>query len=183
MSKIYGHTVCLSTRTSKNYFPTYFEASVVDITIDDTTLEVALWDPLVGGAEDYERMRPLSYPGSNVILICFPIDRLNPLENVEQKWLPEILHFCSNPSVPYLLVGCKKDLRLDQGLEESLKRRGEGFVTMENAERVASKIGAATYLECSAITGEGVMQVFERAARLCRYLPKRRTDYMKCLIL
>jgi Ras homolog gene family, member A len=93
------------------------------------------------------------------------------------------LHFCSNPPVPYLLVGCKKDLRLDQDLEESLKRSGKGFVTTENAERVASKIGAAIYLECSAITGEGVVEVFEHAARLCRCIPKRRADYTKCLIL
>jgi Ras family protein A len=149
--------------------------------VDDQPVELAIWDPL-GGQQDYSDLRPLSYPGSNVILICFSIERADSLTKIKQNWIPEILHFCSNPPVPYILVGCKKDLRLDQDLEESLKRTGKGMVTVENAERVARDIGAAAYLECSAITGEGVAEVFEHAARISRCIPKRKHN-LTCRIL
>ena len=41
--------------------------------IDDKEIEMALWD--TAGQESYDRLRPLSYPSTDVILICFSIDR------------------------------------------------------------------------------------------------------------
>lgn len=37
------------------------------------------------GQEDYDRLRPLSYPESHVILICFSIGSPDSLENVMEK--------------------------------------------------------------------------------------------------
>jgi Ras family len=44
---------------------------------------LALWD--TAGQEDYDRLRPLSYPDSHVILICFAIDSPDSLDNVQEK--------------------------------------------------------------------------------------------------
>jgi len=44
---------------------------------------LALWD--TAGQEDYDRLRPLSYPDSHVILICFSIDSPDSLDNVQEK--------------------------------------------------------------------------------------------------
>ena len=68
---------------------------------------MALWD--TAGQEDYDRLRPLSYPDSDVIVMCFGIDNPDSLENITEKWQPEVRHFC--PRVPVVLVGNKKDLR------------------------------------------------------------------------
>ena len=67
-------------------------------------MELALWD--TAGQEDYDRLRPLSYPDTDVILMCFSIDSPDSLENIPEKWTPEVKHFC--PNVPIILVGNKK---------------------------------------------------------------------------
>ena len=72
-------------------------------------VELALWD--TAGQEDYDRLRPLSYPDTDVILICFSIDSPDSLQNVVEKWTPEVRHFC--PKVPVILVGNKRDLRYE----------------------------------------------------------------------
>lgn len=43
------------------------------------------------GQEDYDRLRPLSYPDTDVILMCFSIDSPDSLENIPEKWTPEVI--------------------------------------------------------------------------------------------
>lgn len=50
-------------------------------------------------------MRPLSYPDTDVILMCFAVDSPDSLDNITEKWTPEVRHFC--PNVPIILVGLK----------------------------------------------------------------------------
>ncbi len=126
------------------------------------TLELAIWD--TAGQEDYERLRPLSYPDTDVLLLCFSIDSPDSLENVESKWKPELEYFC--PRVPVVLVGNKVDLREDEQTLESLKRVNTGPVKMVDGRAMAERIGAAAYVECSAKTKHGVREVFETVARI-----------------
>ena len=51
-------------------------------------VELALWD--TAGQEDYDRLRPLSYPDTDVILMCFSVDSPDSLENIPEKWTPEV---------------------------------------------------------------------------------------------
>jgi len=134
---------------------------VANIEVDGKYIELALED--TPGQEDYDRLRPLSYPGSHVILICFKIDTPDSLDNVQEKWISEVRHFC--PGLPVILVGCKKDLRHDPKVIEELRKTRERPVTPEEGAAVATKIGAKMYLECSALTGEGVRAVFQEATR------------------
>lgn len=66
-------------------------------------IELALWD--TAGQEEYEILRPLSYPNTDVVLLCFSIDNRDSFENAMQKWIPEVRHFC--PRTAILLVGTK----------------------------------------------------------------------------
>jgi len=143
------------------HVPTVFENYVTDVEIDGKLVELALWD--TAGQEEYDRLRPLSYPDTHVILICFSVDNPDSLDNVQEKWISEVKHFCG--ALPIILVGCKKDLRNDPAIIDRLRRMNQRPVTTEQGMAVAERIGAKHYLECSAKTGEGVRSVFQHATR------------------
>ena len=117
----------------------------------------------VQGQEDYDRLRPLSYPQTDVFLICFSIISPQSFENVKSKWWPEIQHHA--PGVPIILVGTKSDLRQDEGMLQQLQAKGQRVISVEEAQARAKEIGAVCYMECSALTQEGLKAVFDEAIR------------------
>lgn len=156
----------------KEYHPTIFENYVAEIRLDGKPVQLALWD--TAGQEEYERLRPLSYSKSHVILIAFSVDTPDSLENVTVKWIEEVRSICG-PHVPVILVGLKTDLRPPPGSANS-----HLFVSTEAGRRVAGEIGARAYKECSALKSEGVDDVFEaatRASMLMREGTKAHTPY------
>jgi len=148
----------------KQYEPTVFENYVAEIRLDNKPVQLALWD--TAGQEEYERLRPLSYSKSHVILIAFAIDTPDSLDNVTVKWNEEVRSICG-PNIPVILVGCKKDLRDDVETEgaSSTSTSPPTFVKTSQGEAVAQEIGARCYKECSALRNEGVDDVFEAATR------------------
>ncbi|KAG0221685.1 Rho GTPase [Actinomortierella wolfii] len=138
--------------------PTVFENFVTDVKIDGKPVQLALWD--TAGQEEYERLRPLSYTKAHIILIGYSVDTPDSLDNVTSKWIREVQEYC--PDTPVILVGMKKDLR-DEAAGDAAKLAR--FVNTAQAERVANEIGARNHLECSALTGDGVDDVFEAATR------------------
>ncbi|XP_057297227.1 ras-like GTP-binding protein RHO [Hydractinia symbiolongicarpus] len=161
----------------KVYVPTVFENYVTDIEVDGKQVELTLWD--TAGQEDYDRLRPLSYPDTDVVLMCFSIDSPESLENIPEKWTPEVNHFC--PNVPIVLVGNKKDLRDDETTKRELQRIRQRPVKFEQGREMAEKIKAFSYLECSAISKEGVREVFETATRAALQVKKKKKG--KCILL
>ena len=178
---------CLLVVFSKDEFPevhvpTVFETDVADIEVDGKTIELALWD--TAGQEDYDRLRPLSYPETDVILMCFSIDNPDSLQNIPEKWSPEVKHFC--PNVPIILVGNKKDLRNDEHTKRELARMKQTPVKTEDGAAVATLINANCYLECSAKTREGVREVFYAATKAAlqkRKRPRPSPGGLNCRVL
>jgi GTPase SAR1 family protein len=113
------------------------------------------------GQKDYDRLRPLSYAKADVLLICFAIDNPHSLTSVKVKWVPEVqVHV---PGASYFLVGCKSDLRANE------QKENVQLVTKEEAQVMADDVGAVAYIECSAMTQEGLKNVFETAAKQTVY--------------
>ncbi|THU85425.1 hypothetical protein K435DRAFT_843281 [Dendrothele bispora CBS 962.96] len=147
-------------RFPEAYIPTVFENYVTQVHFEGKEIELALWD--TAGQEEYDRLRPLSYPESNVILIVFSIDFPTSLANVQDKWYPEVAHFCQG--TPLILVGTKIDLRSDDQTKRMLSAQGQTTISSQQGAAIAKEIGAK-YIECSAKTGRGVQDVFNLALK------------------
>jgi len=113
------------------------------------------------GQEDYDRLRPLSYIGANCFLVCFSVVSPCSFENINCVWISEVEHYC--PKTRKILVALKCDLREDKEIQEKLARSSQHPITFEEGKELAEKL-SIPYMECSALTGEGVDNVF-RAAR------------------
>lgn len=145
--------------------------------VDGKPINLGLWD--TAGQEDYDRLRPLSYPQTDVFIVCFSIVNPASFENVRAKWYPEIRHHC--PSTPMLLVGTKLDLRDDKSTIEKLKDKNLQPITYQQGLAMGKEITAVKYLECSALTQKGLKTVFDEAIRavlLPKIIPKK-----KCALL
>ena len=111
--------------------------------------------------------------------MCFSVDMQDSLENIQAKWVPEVRHFC--PNVPFLLIATKKDLRNDPATKSNLARDKLEVIRSELGRVMSEKVGAYSYLECSAKTREGVREVFDAATRAA--LSKRSKRGKGCTLL
>lgn len=163
----------------QRYVPTVFENYIANVPLDTGKIvELALWD--TAGQEDYDRLRPLSYPETDVVLICFAINLRTSFTNVEDRWLPEVTHFCED--VPKLLVGTKLDFRQNQDEIRRLELVGQRLITVEEATALANKIGAR-YYECSAMQNINVDEVIEAATKAAVAGNMKRLHKKLCTIL
>jgi small GTP-binding protein len=133
---------------------------------------------LIAGQEDYDKLRPLSYPQTDVFLLCFSVNSRVSFENLKSRWLLEIQHFA--PNVPFIIVGTKSDLRKDGG---------GAFVSPEEGEKLKNELKASRYIECSAKQPElndyGLKSVFDEAITTVLVDRKRMAARKKprCLLL
>jgi small GTP-binding protein len=154
---------CYATNTfPTDYVPTVFDNAVVCLMVDGKPYSLGLWD--TAGQEDYSRLRPLSYPQTDVFLVCFSVVNIASFENVRSKWVPEIRHHC--PTTPIVLVGTKIDLRDDPEAISRLKSRNLTPITYEQGLQLMRQVNAAKYMECSALTGQGLRNLFDETVRV-----------------
>jgi len=145
----------------QEYVPTVFDNYNTAIMVGDVPYNLGLWD--TAGQEEYDRLRALCYPQTDVFLICFSLVTPSSFENVKLRWFTELKHHC--PDSPYVLVGTKLDLREDPQALETLKKQKLAPITTEQGKMMGQEIGATAYIECSAMTQKGLKAVFDEAAR------------------
>ena len=164
----------------EDYLPTVFDMHTGIVEVDGKPINLKLWD--TAGREDYDRIRPQSYPGADVVLVAFSLISRASFESVKQKWLPELKHF--RPDVPIVVVGTKLDLRSDANTIAKLREKNlPPPITTEEGVEMARSIGAVAYRECSALTLKGLTDVFETAVRVVALPPASDASLGKAAIL
>jgi small GTP-binding protein len=141
----------------ETYIPTVFENYTAQIERNGKKVLLHLWD--TAGQEDYDRLRPLSYPGADIVLLCFSLVTEASFESVKDKWFPEVDHYVKN--VPTILVGTKVDLRNDKAPDPST---GEfNPVSDEDAGKLVEEVGAEKFIAVSAKKGTNLKDLFNDA--------------------
>ncbi|EFA76882.1 Rab GTPase [Heterostelium album PN500] len=133
------------------YVPTVFDNYSANIMVEGKPFNVALFD--TAGQEDYDRLRPLSYPQTDVFFVCFCVISRASFENVKYKWNAELDHHC--PSTPKILVGTKSDLR----------GSGRPEISTKEAHDLAKELGFIGYVETSALVQTNLTQLFNQAIK------------------
>jgi len=141
--------MCYATNTfPTDHMPTIFDNYSKNVRArDGRTVSVGLWD--TAGQDEYAAFRPLSYENADAMLLAFSCDSKESYESVETKWAEELR--AKAPKTPIVLVCTKIDLR----------DSGKGVVSRAQGEALGDRIGATAYVECSALTQNGLPAVFD----------------------
>ncbi|XP_050513688.1 ras-related C3 botulinum toxin substrate 1-like [Diabrotica virgifera virgifera] len=159
--KSVGLKSLLITYTTKvypaDYVPSVFDSYTQNIVLDGEFINLSL--NTVACQDDYKKFRQLTYQKANVFLLGFSIGHPGSLENLQKVWVPEIRETC--PSTPIVIVGLQKDLRNDPYYIKALEQKHLKSISYSDGVETAKRLGAASYIECSALKQEGVKEVFE----------------------
>lgn len=68
---------------AKEYIPTVFDSYSVNVSLGEIDFQIGLFD--TAGQEDYDQLRPLSYPEANIVMLCFGIESQRSLDSVREK--------------------------------------------------------------------------------------------------
>ena len=153
--------LCYTTNTfPTDYMATVFDNYAVNVPYRERTVNLSLWD--TAGQDEYKQFRPLSYDQADGFIVAFSLVDRESFEHVASRWIKEVRLETkgrdkkkSAARAPVVLVGTKLDLRLAGG------RPGADVVTTEMGEKMARKLGAAAYVECSALTQDNLKKVFD----------------------
>lgn len=151
------------------YVPTVFDNYSCNLMVNGKVVHLDIWD--TAGQEDYSRLLPLSFPGTDCFLIMFSIASRTSFKNVKSNWILQLNHHC--PDTPIVLVGTKADL----------SDNNPNAITKEEGDQLAKEINAVGYIPCSAITQDGLKDVFQLAVTEALKKKEKKPTTNPCCIL
>ncbi|KAK6641832.1 hypothetical protein RUM44_013550 [Polyplax serrata] len=141
------------------YVPTAFDNYNVVVMVDNQPVSLQLCD--TAGQDDFDSIRTLCYPETDVFVVCFSVVNPKSFRNVQNKWVPEIRKHW--PDAPMLLVGTQADRKTDVRLLNQLSANREVPVSVHQAKTLANALGAKEYIETSALTQKQLKDAFDNA--------------------
>eukprot|EP00794_Sanderia_malayensis_P014039 gene14040-15498_t len=152
---------CSTRTTTKELTPSDYH---VLSRVDDREVDLQFW--YCNGDDKCDRLRPLSYSDSSVVLLCFALDNLGSFERIKYKYIQEIRKHCGD-EIPVFLIGTKSDVRepaAEESGEENSKGGGNIVIPFKYCKELAAMIHAISYIECSAFKKQWLDLVIRQAS-------------------
>uniref|UniRef100_H3DJ79 Ras homolog family member V n=1 Tax=Tetraodon nigroviridis TaxID=99883 RepID=H3DJ79_TETNG len=144
---------------NSNYTQTAFDVFTGLVHVNGVPTRIKLIDS--AGQEEFGHLRALCYAHVDVFILCFSLVNPVSFQNIASKWIPQIRS--GNRTSPIVLVGTQSDLCQSVDILIHLAQHGTKPVAHGRATRLARRIGAGDYLECSALTQHNLKDVFDSA--------------------
>jgi len=140
-------------RVSYGYFPEEYTPSVMDVLVRQTSvggrdLELRFWDTACH--EDYNRLRPLAYPETDVFVLCYSFQNPLSMNEVATKWYPEVRGH--RPQAKIVVLGLRNS-DINAGIPEVI----QGFLSSHNCP----------HFFADSTTGNGIEEFIVGVAGLC----------------
>lgn len=144
--------------------PTTFDNYSINLKIDEKEYHLSIWD--TAGQEQYDQLRVLSYPQTDIFCVCYAINNIDSFNHIK-KWVKEVQRY----EAKYVLVGCKSDTRNDKVQNGDLvyKEQGEKYAKENNMK----------FVECSALEKENVNLVFKTCVESTKEEVTRRVSFWR----
>ncbi|XP_052701806.1 uncharacterized protein LOC128178595 [Crassostrea angulata] len=152
----------------EKYTPTIFENYHGETMNRGKTTSICLYD--LPGQHDFNQMRKFALKDSNLVLICYDVQRRKSFDNVQSVWIPEIRQFLGK-SVPIVLVGI---------LSNKTDKRS---VSRSEAIKVTSQMLLQNYFEIDGEDDVEVLCLFSYIASITQKTKKRSLSFMKRLFM
>ena len=104
----------LTQNGDQEYLPKHLDTTIHTIFIGDTKVDLHFWDLL---GSDYSKLRPLSYPGTKITILCYDITNPESFFFATKVLFPEILNALLGTKATIWLLGTKKDQRTKPGFK------------------------------------------------------------------
>ncbi|KAM3594378.1 uncharacterized protein V6R79_006829 [Siganus canaliculatus] len=144
---------------SSEYKQTAFDVFTGLVHVNGIPTRIKLID--TAGQEEFGHLRSLCYAHVDVFILCFSLVNPVSFDNITSKWIPQIR--AGNPTSPIILVGTQSDLCHNVDVLIHLDEQRTKPVPFRLARKLAKKIRAHDYVECSALTQQNLKDVFDCA--------------------
>ncbi|XP_041669207.1 rho-related GTP-binding protein RhoV-like [Cheilinus undulatus] len=145
---------------NSEYRQTAFDVFTGLVYVNGNPTRIKLID--TAGQEEFGHLRSLCYAHVDVFILCFSLVNPVSFNNVTSRWIPQIR--AGNKTSPIILVGTQSDLRHNADVLIHLDQfMNTKPVHSRRAGRLAHRIRAQDYVECSALTQHNLKDVFDSA--------------------
>lgn len=132
------------------------------------TTSICLYD--LPGQHDFNQMRKFALKDSNVIVICYDVQKRKSFDNVQSVWIPEIRQFLGK-SIPIVLVGIASN------------KNNTMSVSKRDAIKVTSQMQLNEFFEIDADDNVGVNHLFSDIASIAKKSKRKDLSFLKRLFL